>query len=314
MKVLVTGATGFIGHALVSYLSSRRNIEVCASVRNSFDGFPLSVSVVQSGDIDGNTNWEVALADVDVVIHTAARAHVLNDDVADPISEFRSVNVAGTLNLAHQALRAGVTRFVFISSIGVMGIQSSRPFSEMDNTAPVEPYAVSKLEAEQGLREIADKTALEVVIVRPPLVYGPDAPGNFGRLIRFVYKGFPLPLGAIVNRRSFVALDNLVDFLFTCLEHPAAANETFHVADGTDISTPELLRKMGDALGKPVRLIPLPSWLLTLLASILGKRAEIERLCGSLQVDAAKAHTMLGWEPPVSLDQGLRKAVEAFTN
>jgi nucleoside-diphosphate-sugar epimerase len=261
------------------------------------------------GDIGPETKWNDALAGVDSVVHLAARAHIMNDEVADPLAEYRRVNVDGTRNLARQAAAAGVKRFIFISSIGVNGNINTRPFTEDDTPNPAELYAQSKWEAEQGLWEIQRETGMELVIIRPPLVYGPSAPGNFGSLLKWVEKGIPLPLGAVHNRRSLVALDNLVDFIITCIDHPAAANQTFLVADGEDLSTTELLRRVGRAMGKPVRLIPVPMGLLQAGARLLGKQEMARRLCGSLQVDIAKARTMLSWKPPVAVDEGLRRAV-----
>jgi len=312
IKLLVTGASGFVGRALVSRLSGESKLTVRAALRRETPGFPAKIEVVQVGELNGATNWRVALSGVDIVLHTAARAHILNEIAGDPLAEFRQVNVCGTLALAQQAVQAGVKRFIFISSIGVNGNQSSRPFTVEDVPSPTEPYAVSKYEAELALHQLATETGMEVVIIRPPLVYGPNAPGNFGRLIKTVSKGIPLPLGAIHNRRSLVALDNLVDLLVTCIDHPAAANQTFLVSDGEDLSTTELLRRMGNALGKPARLLPVPSWLLETGAGLLGKQALSQRLCGSLQVDISKTREILNWTPPVSVDEALRRTAKYF--
>lgn len=273
---------------------------------------PFEVSRVTVGEISPATDWSLALADIDVVVHLAGRAHVLEENSSNPLSEFRRINTEGTLHLARAAENTGIKRFVFISSIGVLGNQSNAPFTENDIPAPMRPFAISKLEAEQGLLEIAAKSDMEVVILRPPLVYGPYAPGNFCRLLSLVSKALPLPFGALHNKRSFVALDNLVDLIVRCIDHPAAANETFLVADGEDISSSELVRCIGRALGKPVRLVPVPEVLLKVLAVMSGRREELQGLCGSLQVDISKARELLGWEPPVSLEDGLKKAAEAF--
>jgi len=234
---------------------------------------------------------------------------VTKEEAADPLAEFRSVNVDGTLVLARQAAEAGVRRFIFISSIGVNGGETTaHPFTVDDSVSPHTPYAVSKHEAEVGLRALAEDTAMEIVIIRPPLVYGPNAPGNFYSLMKFLASRVPLPLGSVkANRRSFVYLDNLIDLIVTCLDHPKAANQTFLVSDGEDLSTTDLLRRMGQALGKPARLIPVPQQLLTLAAKVLGKPGIAQRLCGSLQVDIAKTRELLGWNPPVSVDEGLRR-------
>jgi len=231
----------------------------------------------------------------------------MKDEVADPLAEYRRVNVDGALNLARQAATAGVKRFIFISSIGVNGNINTRPFTEGDTPNPAELYAQSKWEAEQGLWEIQRETGMELVIIRPPLVYGPNAPGNFGSLMRWVEKGVPLPLGAIHNQRSLVALDNLVDLIIACIDHPAAANQVFLAGDGQDLSTTELLRGVARAMGKSSRLIPVPSSLLMLGATLLGKKAVAQRLLGSLRVDISKARNVLGWEPPISVEEGLRR-------
>jgi nucleoside-diphosphate-sugar epimerase len=253
------------------------------------------------------------LTGCETVVHLAARVHVMADTAADPLEEFRRVNVQGTLNLARQAAVAGVRRFVFVSSIGVNCAETyRRPFTAHDEVAPHSPYAVSKYEAELGLQALAAETGMEVVIIRPPLVYGPGAPGNFGSLLRWLKRGVPLPLGAIHNQRSLVALDNLVDLIITCLTHPAAANQTFLVSDGEDVTTTELLRRMGQALGRPAHLIPVPVSWLKLAAKLVGKPDVAQRLCGSLQVDIEKTRRLLDWTPPISLDEGLKKAAEGL--
>ena len=232
----------------------------------------------------------------------------------DPLTEFRRVNVQGTRHLAQQAAAAGVRRFVFISSIKVNGEATlpGKAFLADDVPAPLDPYGVSKMEAEQGLRDIAAQTGMEVVIVRPPLVYGPGVKANFQAMMRWLTRGVPLPLGAIDNRRSLVALGNLVDLIVTCIHHPAAANQTFLVSDGEDLSTTQLLRRMGQALGMPARLMPVPTSLLKLGASLVGRPAVAQRLCGSLQVDISKTRQLLGWTPPLSVDEGLKNAAEGY--
>lgn len=305
--ILLTGATGFIGKAILQRLLADGLHSPIAVSRQQEAEFPPGVQRVQVADIDQETDWSKILKDVNVVIHTAARAHVLNERLGSPLSEFRRINVEGTLNLARQAATAKVRRFIFISSIGVNGNQNTRPFTESDTPCPVEPYAVSKYEAEQGLFRLAEESGMEVVSIRPPLVYGPDAPGNFGSLIRWVRKGIPLPLGAINNLRSFVSLDNLVDLIVTCVWHPAAANQVFMVSDGEDLSTTDLLRRVAAVLGKPARLVPVPQGLLELSLMMLGKGMLAQRLCGSLRVDSGKAGRLLGWRPPLSLDEGLKR-------
>jgi nucleoside-diphosphate-sugar epimerase len=268
----------------------------------------------QVGDLLPATDWSAALQDVDKLVHCAARVHVMQDDSTDPLRAYRLVNVECTLNLARQAAASGVRRFVFVSSIKVNGeaTQPRQPFSADDLPAPLDPYGVSKLEAEQGLREIEARTGMEVVIVRPPLVYGPGVKANFASMMRWVARGLPLPFGAIDNARSMVALGNLVDFLVTCLKHPEAAGQTFLVSDGEDVSTTELLRRTAKAMGKKALLLPIPSSVLVSGATLLGKRSVAQRLCGSLQVDIEKTRRLLGWNPPLTLDQGLKKAVEGM--
>ena len=310
--ILVSGASGFIGRALVRRLLADGR-DVVAAVRQPSDALPARVRQVMIVDVDGSTDWSQALDGVDAIVHLAARAHVLRDSAADPLSEFRRVNTAGTLNLARQAAVVGVRRLVFISSIGVNGNETlDQPFTADDAPAPVEPYAQSKLEAEQGLREIAAGSELEIVIVRPPLVYGPGAPGNFGRLIDAVARGLPLPLGAVRNQRSLVALDNLVDLIRLCIDDPRAASQTLLVSDGEDLSTTELLQRVGQALGRPARLLPVPQQLLVTVLGLLGKQALAQRLFGSLQVDIAKTRELLAWSPPLTVDAALADTAQAY--
>ena len=264
------------------------------------------------GDIDEATDWTATLQGKEVVLHAAARAHIMNDTAADPLTEFRKVNVVGTLNLARQAAEAGVKRFIFISSIKVNGEQTAlgMPFTGEDAPAPEDPYGVSKLEAEQGLQQLARETGMELVIIRPPLVYGPGVKGNFASMIKLVEKGLPLPLGAIHNQRSLVGLDNLVDLIITCIDHPSAANQVFLAGDGEDLSTSDLLRGVSKAMGKPSRLIPVPAGVLQFGATLLGKNAVARRLLGSLQVDISNTREVLGWTPPLSVDEGLQRCFE----
>jgi nucleoside-diphosphate-sugar epimerase len=260
--------------------------------------------------------WAEALRNRQCVVHLAARVHVMHDASSDPLAEFRKANVESTLALATQAAQSGVQRFVFISSVKVNGehTQTGHPFRSDDQPAPQDPYGISKMEAEVGLRAIARQTGMEVVIIRPPLVYGPGVKANFASMVRWLQRGMPLPLGAIDNRRSLVALDNLVDLIVTCLDHPAAANQTFMVSDGDDVSTTELLQRMGAALGKPARLLPVPQGLLEWGAALLGKKDVAQRLFSSLQVDAEPTRQLLGWKPPVSLDQGLLQVAKHVQN
>lgn len=314
-RVLITGATGFVGRRLCERLV-HDGVPVTASARQ-VDRLSPSTALrpVQVPGIHAETDWSDALTGCGQVVHLAARVHVMRDHVADPLACFRAVNVEGTLALAHQAAQAGVRRFVFISSIKVNGEQTERgqPFHADDPPTPEDAYGLSKWEAEQGLRALARETGMEVVIIRPPLVYGPGVKGNFATLLRWVAKGVPLPLGAVrQNRRSLVGLDNLVDLIVTCLDHPAAANQVFLASDGEDLSTTELLERIGRAMGKPTRLLPVPVWALQAGATLLGKRDVARRLLGSLQVDISKTRDLLGWEPPVSVDEGLKRAVAPF--
>ena len=311
-RVLITGGQGFVGKAL-AIGSLAHGFKVRVSSRRKLPATDIRFESAQIGDLGPSTDWLAALQGVDAVVHCAARAHVLNDTASDPLEAFRAVNVVGTVNLAEQALRAGIRRFIFISSIGVNGNQTfCHAFSEVDVLEPQEPYAISKLEAEVALRNLFSGSQTQLVIVRPPLVYGPNPPGNFRRLLKLAASGLPLPLGAIHNKRSFVALGNLVDLILTCIDHPAAANQTFLVSDGEDISTTQLLRRMGDALGKPAWLLPVPVWMLEAGAALLGKRDLSQRLCGNLQVNISKAKDLLGWSPPVSVDEGLRVTAEHY--
>ena len=311
LHVLVTGANGFVGSAVCAQALAR-GMTVRGVVRSPCV-LPAGAECQVLEGLAEQSDWRAALAGIAVVVHAAARVHVMAETAENPIAEFRRINMNGTLNLARQAAKHGVRRFIFISSIGVNGAETfARPFSAGDLAAPHSPYAISKHEAELALKALAAETGLEVVIVRPPLVYGPGAPGNFAAMMRWLQRGVPLPLGAIHNQRSLVALDNLVDLIVTCMTHPAAANQTFLVSDGEDVSTTELLRRMGQAMNRPARLIPVPTSGLKLAATMVGKQDVAQRLCGSLQVDIEKTRQLLGWRPPLTLDQGLKKAAEGF--
>jgi nucleoside-diphosphate-sugar epimerase len=314
MKLLVTGANGFVGRALCDALR-RNGHEVAAGVRRPC-GLANEVNM-PALDADWAI-WESAQPSLtcDVVVHLAARVHVMHAAGSVATSLYRSVNTIATLTLARAAANAGVQRFVFLSSIKVNGEGTSadQPFTAAESTTPQDPYGISKMEAEQGLRHIAAESGMEVVIVRPPLVYGPGVKANFASMMRAVQRGIPLPLASVThNRRSFVALDNLVDLLITCIDHPAAANQTFVVSDGEDLSTADLLRRLGHAMDKPARLFPAPPLLLQLCANVLGKGDMAQRLLGNLQVDISHTRDTLNWSPPISVDEGLRRAVAGLT-
>ena len=313
-SVLITGANGFIGRRLCRMLAIA-NYHVSAAVRDtsSLDGHDMFDRVVTC-DLEHDTSWNKALQNVECVIHLAARVHVMSYASKSPLEEYRKVNVRGTLNMAQRAASAGVKRFIYLSSIKVNGEETApgMPFTAEDNPAPIDYYAISKYEAEVGLRKIAHKTGMSVVIIRPPLVYGPGVKANFLRMMQLLRRGIPLPFGAINNVRSLVALENLVDFIILCIEHPAAANQTFLVSDDEGLSTTELFRRLAKALGMSAHLLPMPTILLKIAAMLIGKSSTARRLCGSLQVDISKNRDLLGWSPPCSVDRALRNVANDY--
>lgn len=319
MKYLVTGATGFVGNALVHCLLER-GIDIMAGVRKETIDLPSSVLQMVVGDLSVMTDDTLALNNmlfdgVDTVIHTAARVHVMNDNASDPLTEFRKMNRDATLVLARVATDSGVKRFVFISSIKVNGEMTSPDcsFSPSDENIPTDPYGLSKYEAEQGLFALAKETCMEVVIIRPPLVYGAGVKANFASMMNWLKKSVPLPFGAIHNKRSLVALDNLVDFITLCADReksPKAANQVFLISDNEDVSTTQLLRKVAKSLNKRAWLIPIPVGLMIFAAKLIGKGDIANRLFGSLQVDSSKARDLLGWQPVITMDEQLQKIVK----
>lgn len=311
MRVLVTGANGFVGSQLISHLGRSGN-QVIAAVRSPGSELDISVEQILEVELAEPFDWSDALDGVDVVIHLAARVHIMNDNASDPLAEFRRVNSDATLKLAHQAAEAGVKRFIFLSTIKVNGESTSgrSPFSEKDVCNPTDPYAISKMEAEQGLMQIAKATDMGVVIIRPPLVYGPGVKGNFASIFRWVGRGLPLPFGEVKNRRSLLALDNLVSFIICCLDHPKAANQVFLLSDGEGISTPVMIKKLAHSQGKKARLLPIPVSWMKFAAKILGKGDITDRLFGSLEVNSLKAREFLEWSPVVSMDEQLNKMLD----
>ena len=313
-NTLVTGAAGFVGQAVCSDLSAR-GYRVLGAVRRQAKAQPTShVQYKILGNIQESTDWSAALVGIDSVIHLAARVHLMSDSAQNPLAEYRSSYVAMTMNLARQSAKAGIKRFVFISSAKVNGENTpfGQPFRADDVPHPVDPYGVSKLEAEKLLLQLAQKTNMEVVIIRPVLVYGPGVKANFLRMMSWLQKGVPLPLKALDNQRSLVAIDNLVDLIATCLHHPAAANQVFLASDGEDISISSLLQRTGVALGKSAWLIPVPVMVLRAGARLAGQDAVMQRLCDSLQVDISKTRRVLGWTPPVKMDDALEKTAQHF--
>lgn len=307
--MLVTGATGFVGSQLLQQLANDSAYSLRAAVRDKAEGLPAGVSDYRVGDIDADTNWHEALADCKTVIHTAARAHIMNDSAKDPLFEFRRVNVEGTLNLARQAIEAGVKRFIFISSIKVNGEgEANRVYRYDDPAAPEDDYGLSKWEAEQGLKALCSNSDMELVVIRPTLIYGPGVKGNLALLAKAIDKGMPLPLGSIKNQRDMLSLNNLIDLIKTCIEHPAAAGQVFLCCDNEPVSTPQLIKLMARGREKNARLWLAPVFVLSLLATLTGRQSMLKRLSSDFRIDIQHTMSTLDWTPPFSVAESMRWA------
>ena len=307
--ILITGSTGFVGSALTQHLQ-QQGYPLTAAVRRITDSFPPSIQQTPVGDLLPDTDWTTTLHNVDTIIHLAAQT----PNRSTTAKQLNIVNHLATLNLAQHAASKGVRRFIFLSSIKVSGeiTQQGERFKADNSTSPTDPYGLSKYQAEQGLLKIARQTGIEIVIIRPPLVYGAGVKGNFLSMMGWLQKGILLPLGNLHNQRSLVALSNLIDLITTCIDHPAAANQTFLVSDGEDLSTTELLQRLSKALGKPARLLPVPQKLLETTLNLLGKQSIAQRLCGNLQIDMIQTRELLSWTPPVSVDEALQQTAQTY--
>ncbi len=314
-RILVTGATGFMGRVLCEELATR-DYQVRAVLRGSSDSSICSCETTEIPGISPDSDWTNALREVSTVVHLAARVHVMHDHANNPLEEFRLVNVAGTEHLARSAAANGVKRMVYVSSVKVNGEETccGERFTESNFPLPQDPYGISKFEAEQALRRVAAETGLEVVIVRPPLVYGAGVKGNFEQMLKVLFRGIPLPLASVRNLRSLIYVGNLVDALILCAKHPGAVGQTYLVSDGNDISTPDLLNRLGIEMAHPARLFSCPQEMLKFGARLAGKSGQVERLLGSLQVDSGKIRRELNWNPPYSLQQGLQATAEWYRN
>jgi nucleoside-diphosphate-sugar epimerase len=309
VTVLITGATGFVGRQLLHQLASDSSVQLRAAIRNMVEHLPADVSVCKVGQIDAETDWHEALADCKTVIHTAGRAHVLNDIDHDSLSAYRSVNVEGSLNLARQAIDAGVKRFIFISSIKVNGEgETNRVYRFDDPAAPEDDYGLSKWEAEQALRTVCSVSSMELVIIRPPLIYGPGVKGNLALLCKAIDKRLPLPLGSIKNQRDMLSLNNLIDLIKTCIRHPAAAGQVFLCSDNEPVSTPQLIKMMANSRGANARLWPMPISVLSMVAFLIGRQGVLKRLSSDFRVDIKHTMTTLDWIPPFSVAESMRWA------
>lgn len=314
MRVLLTGATGFVGSALEDRLLREPRLLLRAAARAASSLSSHGVDTVTVGDIYGATDWREALKDVDVVVHLAARVHVMNETAKDALAAFRATNRDGTLGLAEAMVREGCRRLVFVSTAKVMGESTviGAPFTPGSNPSPADPYACSKWEAEQGLQTFQRSGALECVVIRPPLVYGPGVGANFLAMMHWLDRRWPLPLGSVRNRRTLVAVANLTDLIAVCLEHPAASGQVLLAGDAESLSTPDLLRRLGGALERPPRLLPVPDGALRLAAAVTGRQQWYQRLCGSLELDISATCSTLGWSPPVTVEAALQATAEHY--
>lgn len=310
MTIVVTGANGFVGSHLCRALQ-RKGMAYRAVVREGAQASPGTAGLVRLPSLDAHTDWTTALQGATTVIHLAARVHQVQDTSADPLQAFRATNLHATLQLARCAQKMGVQRFIFVSTVKVLGEETApdQPFRAGDPALPLDAYATSKHEAEQALRALVAGGSMELVIVRPPLVYGPGVRANFASLVRVVRRGIPLPLACVHNLRSLVGIDNLVSLLLRCTQHADAGGQNFLVSDGHDLSTPDLVRQLATALGQPARLWPVPLAGLQLAARLTGRQAAVQRLCSSLQVDISATCQGLQWAPPVPVAEGLRRMV-----
>jgi len=312
VNILLTGATGFLGSAVLCRIRQDAEVKVSCPVRKLKLG--EVAPFIEVGDINESTDFSSVLVGIDVVVHVAARVHVMRDESEDPLSEYRKVNVFGTANLARQAAKAGVRRFVFISSVKVSGeyTRDGEPFVETMIPSPEDPYGKSKFEAEEALKEISVDSGMELVIIRPPLVYGRGVKANFANLMKLCSIPVPLPFGLVHNKRSMIYLENLVDFIVCCVYHPKAVNEIFLISDDQDLSLSELIGSIRRVMGKKSLLFPVPVKLFEFLGSLVRRQAVIERLTGNLQVNSSKARTLLGWSPPYSVSKALEVTVSDF--
>jgi nucleoside-diphosphate-sugar epimerase len=313
MKILVVGASGFVGGHIVRRLAAD-GIPVRAAVHRNRTNLPDGIEIAENVNLEGSFDWASAIKGCDAIVHLGARVHVMQETSANALEAYRRINVEGTMSLARQAVSAGIRRFVFLSSVKVCGesTSSGEAFVETMMPRPLDPYGISKSEAERGLLELGRESGMEIVILRPPLIYGPGVRANFLSMMRWLRRGLPLPFGSIDNRRSLIGVDNMVDLICICLLHPAAAGEVFLASDGQDLSTPELLRKLSEALDTKARLLPVPVGMLEGVAALAGQRALAQRLCLSLRVDSRKVREVLDWHPPVSVDEELQRTARAF--